>query len=137
MGVLSKTPSLPQRNLSKAGLTPSTGSNASKLEALFILVLEAFVFRRAAASVIVAGALVLGTSACNFIAPQRTHDIYNPAAGVSATVGDVKVLNVMAIASEDGEAVSLVFTIANDGDRGVSVNLQYTVNGEKHTASRF
>ena len=94
-------------------------------------------FRRAAASVIIAGALVLGTSACNFFAPQRTLDIYNPGDGVSATVGDVRVINAMAIASEDGEALSLVFTISNNGTRGVSVSFQYEAGGDKRTETRF
>ena len=94
-------------------------------------------FARAAASVLLAGAVVLGTAGCNFLSPQRTLEIDNPDNKVSATVGDVSVINAFALASEDGTTLSLLFTISNSDSRGKDVNLQYTADGAKVTEEVF
>lgn len=68
---------------------------------------------RAAASVVVAASLVLGTSGCAFFAPQATLIHYEPADGVAVNVGDMQLRNVVALSS-DGETASLSFTIVNN-----------------------
>lgn len=94
-------------------------------------------FARAAASVVIAGALVLGLSGCNFFAPQTTTMEYDPSDGVSVDVGNIRVLNALAIASEDAETLNFLATIVNQGEKGVTVNLQFEIDGERHTESRF
>jgi hypothetical protein len=85
--------------------------------------------RRAVASVAVAALVLLGTSACNFIAPQATTDSYAPSDGTQATVGDVKVLNALLI-TEDGEEASLVANVVNPTGSRVQLKLQYESGSE-------
>jgi len=85
---------------------------------------------RAAASVIVAGALVLGASGCSFFAPQATLIHYEPSDGTAATVGDVKARNVIAL-SEDGKTANLVLTLVNESDKPVLVEFEYTDASKK------
>jgi sugar lactone lactonase YvrE len=93
------------------------------------------VIARAAASVIVAGALVLGASGCSFIAPQATLIHYEPSDGTAATIGDVKARNVIAL-SEDGTSANLILTLVNDSNKPQVVNFQYEdAAGAKSNAS--
>lgn len=85
--------------------------------------------RRAVASVAVAALVLLGTSACNFVAPQATTDSYAPSDGTQATVGDVKVLNALLI-TEDGAEASLVANVVNPTDSRVQLKLQYESGSE-------
>lgn len=94
-------------------------------------------FGRAAASILLVGAVVLGTAGCNFFAPQRTLDQYSPGVGVSASIGEVKVLNAFALASGEDGALSLLLTVSNGLDRGQEVNLQFEAGGAKVTQSVF
>ena len=91
---------------------------------------------RGAASVILAGALILGTSGCNFFVAPSTQIPYDASDGVGATVGDIMVRNVLAL-SADGETASLLVTIVNTGNRGQTVNLQYESDGQKRTITEF
>jgi hypothetical protein len=86
------------------------------------------VIARAAASVILAGALVLGTAGCSFFATQQTTHPYDASDGVGTTIGNVKVRNVIALVGSDGQAVSLIMTVVNDGKKAVRFNIGYTVN---------
>jgi hypothetical protein len=86
--------------------------------------------RRAVASVAVAALVLLGTSACNFVAPQATTDSYAPSDGTQTTVGDVKVLNAMLI-TEDGEEASLVASIINPTTSRVQLKVQYESGSER------
>ncbi|MDJ0336033.1 hypothetical protein QMG83_12430 [Salinibacterium sp. G-O1] len=88
---------------------------------------------RAAASVVLAVALLAGTAGCTFISRQATLIQYDPSNGVGASVGDVKVRNAIALINEDGTAVSLLITLVNSGQDDVSVKLQYEANGKKLT----
>lgn len=90
-------------------------------------------FARAAASVVLAAALLVGTAGCTFFATQATLIQYDPGNGVGATVGDVKVRNAIALISDDGKSVSLLVTLINSGQQSASVSLQYESNGEKRT----
>ena len=82
---------------------------------------------------ILAGALLTGTSGCAFMAQQATLIHYDPSDGIGTTVGDVDVRNVIAIASDDGKAFSLLVTFINKSSKIVNVNLQY-VSGTGKTA---
>ncbi len=88
---------------------------------------------RAAASVIVAGALVLGTAGCTFFAVQQTTRQYDASDGVNLTVGKVKIRNAIALVGADGRAVSLILTIVNGSDQAVQVNFGYGVNVVQQT----
>ena len=85
--------------------------------------------RRAVASVAVAALVLLGTSACNFVAPQATTDEYAPSDGTQTTVGDVKVLNAMLI-TEDGEEANLVAHVVNASKSRVQLKVQYKSGSE-------
>ncbi|WP_289249274.1 hypothetical protein [Galbitalea sp. SE-J8] len=75
---------------------------------------------RAAASVVVATALVLGTAGCGFFAPQATEIHYQPSDGVAATVGDIELRNVIALSS-DGTTASVTFGAINTGSDRIAV----------------
>jgi hypothetical protein len=82
------------------------------------------VIARGAASAILIGAVLLGTTGCSLFSEKATLIEYDPSDGVSLSVGDVKVRNVLAI-SEDGTDVNLVLTAVNTSSKGVFVNLEY------------
>ena len=88
---------------------------------------------RLAASIVLASALVLGTSGCTLSAITGTLVHYQPSDGTAATVGNIKVRNLIGL-SENGDDISLLMTIVNTGDNAISVNFQYDdANGEKST----
>ena len=78
---------------------------------------------RGAASVVLAGVLLLGTTGCTFFAVQATNIQYQPSDGTAADVGDVKLLNVIAL-SADGTDVALIFSAVNTSNEAVSITLQ-------------
>jgi hypothetical protein len=85
---------------------------------------------RAVASVAVAALVLLGTTACNFIAPQVTMKPYSPSDGTGTTVGDVKVLNAIVL-TEDGEQANLLASVVNDSTSRVQLKLQYESGADK------
>ena len=88
---------------------------------------------RLVASVALATALLLGTSACTLSAIQGTLVHYEPSDGTAATVGDIKVRNLIGL-SDNGDDISLLMTIVNGGNSAASVNFQYEdSNGEQST----
>ena len=91
---------------------------------------------RAAASVVLAGALLVGTTGCTFIATQATLIQYDPSDGVGVDIGDVQVRNVIALINEDGHAISLLVTMVNSGSDIANVSLQYHSGGEKTTITK-
>jgi hypothetical protein len=95
------------------------------------------VFARAAASILLAAAIVVGTAGCGYFKEPHTLQIFDPGDGASTQVGNIKVLNALGIASEDGDILSLVMGLSNIGTRGITVNLQFEVEGEKVTETRF
>jgi hypothetical protein len=80
-----------------------------------------------------AAALVAGTAGCTFLTQQATLIQYDPSDGVGGNVGDVKILNAVALIGDDGQAVSLLVTIVNEGDQSVNLNIQYLSGTEKTT----
>lgn len=88
---------------------------------------------RLVASVALAAALLVGTTGCTLLAVQGTQVQYQPSDGTAATLGDIKVRNIIGL-SDNGDDVSLLMTIINQGDKSASVNFQYDdANGEKVT----
>jgi hypothetical protein len=85
---------------------------------------------------VLAGAVLLGTAGCTFISTQATLIQYDPSDGVGTKVGDVKVLNALALINEDEHAISLLINFDNSGDRTANVNLQYLSGGEKTTTTK-
>lgn len=90
---------------------------------------------RAAATVLLAGAIAVGTSGCVFITPTATLNQYDPSDGVGATLGSIHVLNMVGILNEEGDALNLVSSIHNDG-RITNVNIQFDSDGEKQTITQ-
>ena len=76
----------------------------------------------------------MGTAGCTFISTQATLIEYDPSDGIGTNVGDVQVRNVIALADETGDVVSLLVTAVNSGDAAVNLNLQYKANGETVTS---
>ncbi|WP_411698553.1 hypothetical protein [Conyzicola sp.] len=79
---------------------------------------------RGAASAILIGGLLLGTTGCSLFSEKATLIQYEPSDGTAATIGDIQLRNVLAI-TEDGETVNLVLTANNNADKGIFVTLQY------------
>lgn len=98
-----------------------------------MFVINRSVLARSAASIILAGAVLIGTSGCVFITKQATLIQYDPSDGIGASVGNVEVRNALGIAGEDGDAISLMITLINTGDRAAGVRLQYVSGGEDLT----
>jgi hypothetical protein len=70
-----------------------------------------------------AGVLLLGTTGCTFFAVQATNIVYQPSDGTAADVGDIKLLNMIAL-SADGTDVALVFSAVNTSGEPLSITLQ-------------
>lgn len=79
---------------------------------------------RTAASVLLAGSLIAGTTACGFVTPQATTFSYDPSDGVSGTTGEVRLLNVLAV-TDDGSEIGLSFSAANRSSRTIGLGVQY------------
>jgi hypothetical protein len=79
----------------------------------------------------------VGTAGCSFVTPIATLNQYDPSDGINASVGELKVRNVLAISSEDNSAVSLMITIINTSTSSGSLRLQYeTADGERVDISK-
>lgn len=79
---------------------------------------------RVAATVLLAGGLLLGSTGCSFFAPVATDIKYDASDGVSVTVGDIAVRNAFAVTT-DGKTLNLVMSVLNTGDTQESVKFQY------------
>jgi len=92
---------------------------------------------RAAASALIAGALLVGTAGCSFITPTATLNHYDPSDGIGAEVGDLKLRNVLAISNDDNSAVSLMITVINTESASGSLRIQYeSADGERVDISK-
>lgn len=85
---------------------------------------------RFGASLIAAIALVGALSGCSLFATHQTLHPYDPSDGVSVTVGDLRLLNVM-VFSEDGEDGNLSAAAVNMGDSDIDLVVQYVSGGDK------
>lgn len=91
---------------------------------------------RAAASLILASALVVGTAGCTFLTSQATINQYDPSDGVQGNIGDLRLRNVVAIANEAGDAMSLLINVVNTGDGPHSLTIQYESDGTSTTITQ-
>jgi hypothetical protein len=80
---------------------------------------------RVAASVAIAGLIVLGASGCEFISPQDTTQINQVADGMNQTVGPVDIRNAMLFTANGTEA-NLVTSLVNTGSSPQTLSMQYT-----------
>jgi len=79
---------------------------------------------RVAASAILAALAAVVLAGCNFVTPMATQKPYDASDGVSAVVGDVRLLNVLVL-TEDGESGNLLMSAVNSGDQDVQLLVQY------------
>jgi hypothetical protein len=93
------------------------------------------VLARGAASAILVGAVLVGTTGCGFVTEQATLIQYEPSDGTAASIGGIDLRNVLAI-SEDGVDASIVFTAINSNAKGAFVNFQYTNGDDEKTDER-
>ena len=88
---------------------------------------------RRLATVALAAALLVGTSACTLVSVNGTLKPYGPSDGANGSVGDIKFRNVLGL-SEDGKDVALVLTLVNAGRESQKVDFQFEDgDGEKQT----
>ena len=101
-----------------------------------MFVINRSVLARSAASIILAGAVLIGTSGCVFITKQATLIQYDPSDGIGASVGNVEVRNALGIAGEDGDAISLMITLINTGDRAAGASSGVAGHSSGHSVRR-
>lgn len=80
---------------------------------------------RRLATIALVATTMLGTAGCTFITPQATDIQYNPADGVSADFGPLKVRDALVIADQDGDSGNLVAAIANNSADSQTVTIEY------------
>lgn len=85
---------------------------------------------RAGAAAAVAALVMLGVAAC---APITTLKPYDPSDGVSATVGQVKVLNALVL-TKSGVDGNLLFSAYNPTDQPIQLNVQFDDGSTRTTA---
>jgi hypothetical protein len=83
---------------------------------------------RLAASAALALGLALGASGCSMLTYQATTERYDASDGVSASVGDLDLRNILVV-SEDGEDGTLVMTVVNTGPDDVTLGVQFGAGG--------
>ena len=88
---------------------------------------------RLVASVALAAALLVGTSACTLVSVNGSLKPYGPSDGANESVGDLKIRNILGL-SEDGADVALVLTIVNTAKESQKVNFSFDdADGEERT----
>ncbi len=83
---------------------------------------------RAVAAIVLSGALAAGLAGCNLVTPVATLDSYEPSDGVSLSVGDLELRNVLVV-SEDGKTGSLIATAVNTTASDIDFTLQWKAGG--------
>ena len=79
---------------------------------------------RAAASVALAGTMLLGLTSCEFLAPQQTTRSYSASDGVNGSAGAVDIRNAFLV-TLNGTTASLIVSLINTTDTARSVSMQY------------
>jgi hypothetical protein len=90
---------------------------------------------RGAASAILIGAVLLGTTGCSLFSEKATLIQYEPSDGTAANLGSIDLRNVLAI-SDDGETVNLVLTAVNTSDDGIFVTFEFTDGDDEQVDER-
>ena len=91
---------------------------------------------RAAASIALASAVLLGTSACVFMNPIATLEEYDPSDGINNSVGAVDLRNVILFVDEETGAGSLMVTLVNNGADDATVSFQFISEGDEVTVTQ-
>lgn len=91
---------------------------------------------RAAASIVLASAVLLGTAGCVFINPIATLEEYDPSDGINNSVGAVDLRNVILFVDEETGAGSLMVTLVNNGDSDATVSFQFVSEGDEVTVTQ-
>lgn len=89
---------------------------------------------RLAASAALATVLAVGLVGCTLLTPQATLKQYDPSDGVGAKVGDVDIVNAIAIAGDTSSTstdANLVFSAVNSSDSSIRLRVQYP-SGERN-----
>lgn len=91
---------------------------------------------RAAASIALASAVLLGTSACVFMNPIATLEEYDPSDGINNSVGAVDLRNVILFVDEETGAGSLMVTLVNNSVATATVSFQFVSEGTEVTVQQ-
>lgn len=86
---------------------------------------------RAMAAIALSGALVAGLSGCALWQAPETGRHYDPSDGVSLTLGDLELRNVLVL-TEDGEFGNLIGTAVNTTGSDIDFTVQWNVDGTYH-----
>lgn len=88
---------------------------------------------RVAASAAVTALVAAALSGCMFVTPQQTTRSYTPSDGINASIGSIKVRNVLLI-TDQGQQANMLGVLSNSGDVATTVTLQYdTTSGTEST----
>lgn len=80
--------------------------------------------RRFFAPLVLATAVITGTTGCTLSAEIATMQEYDPSDGVSADIGDLAIRNILLISNDAGEA-NLVMTVVNTSGGDITLNVQF------------
>ncbi|GAA1946694.1 hypothetical protein [Agromyces allii] len=78
---------------------------------------------RLAASAVLALGLAIGATGCSMVTYQATTEHYDASDGVSITVGELDLRNILVV-SEDGVDGNLVMTVINPGDDDKTLKIE-------------
>lgn len=82
-------------------------------------------------SVVLAGAVALGTTGCGFFVPVETKYEYAPSDGVNLNAGDVRVRNALFIVNEDATAFNLTMSTINTTNKASKLNITAVIDGKR------
>lgn len=80
--------------------------------------------RRFFATLVLAAAVITGTTGCTLSADIATMKDYDPSDGAGADLGGIALRNILLISNDDGEA-NLVMTVVNASGEDVTLNVQF------------
>lgn len=80
--------------------------------------------RRFFAPLVLATAVITGTTGCTLSAEIATMQEYDPSDGVGADIGDLALRNILLISNDAGEA-NLVMTVVNTSGEDITLNVQF------------
>lgn len=90
--------------------------------------------RRFFAPLVLAAAVITGTTGCTLSAEIATMKEYDPSDGVGADLGDLALRNILLISNESGEA-NLVMTAVNASGEDIALNVQFDDGSARITES--
>ena len=80
---------------------------------------------RAAASIVLASLILVGTTSCNFISPQTTTEDYLPSEGYNFEFGEVLARNAILLSEDGDDCATLIVTFVNESGAPQRVRIQY------------